>query len=134
MHIEFPEVHVPVQGLDRVKLPNMVTVHQAYDRQKVEDLAGTVRSRIVAAVKNPEEYRGKRIAITAGSRGIPDSDVILRTMCELLKEWGASPFIVPAMGSHGGATAEGQLDVLHSFGITEESPMFVPQEERLKIW
>lgn len=132
MHIEFPEVHVPVQGLDRVKLPNMVTVHQAYDRQKVEDLAGTVRSRIVAAVKNPEEYRGKRIAITAGSRGIPDSDVILRTMCELLKEWGASPFIVPAMGSHGGATAEGQKEMLAGYHITEET-MGVPVLSSMEV-
>ncbi|HKP95572.1 MAG TPA: DUF2088 domain-containing protein [Fibrobacteria bacterium] len=62
---------------------------------------------------------GKRIAIGVGSRGITDLQPMVRRVVERVKAAGASPFIVPAMGSHGGATAEGQLEVLASLGITE---------------
>ena len=65
--------------------------------------------------------RGERIALTAGSRGIKDKPRVLKTIVERLKDLGASPFIVPCMGSHGGATAEGQTEVLESYGITEKS-------------
>ncbi len=61
------------------------------------------------------------VAVTAGSRGIARIDEILRSVIEGLKEMGAEPFIVPAMGSHGGATAEGQVEILASLGVTEES-------------
>src|SRR3712207_8455914 len=61
------------------------------------------------------------IAITAGSRGISGIDRILRSLVQILKDAGARPFIIPAMGSHGGATAEGQVEILRSLGVTEES-------------
>ena len=64
---------------------------------------------------------GMSVAITAGSRGIAQIDEILRSLVGILKEMGAEPFIVPAMGSHGGATAEGQVEILESLGVTEES-------------
>jgi len=64
---------------------------------------------------------GMSVAITAGSRGIASIDEIIRAVIEGLKERGAEPFIVPAMGSHGGATAEGQVEILASLGVTEES-------------
>jgi len=70
-------------------------------------------------------FAGKKLCITAGSRGIPNLDVIIRTVVDTLKEWGAEPFVVPAMGSHGGATAEGQRDLLASYNITEQT-MGVP--------
>jgi hypothetical protein len=63
--------------------------------------------------------------VTGGSRGVANIAIILRTTCDCLKALGARPFIVPAMGSHGGATAEGQLKVLARYGITQES-MNVP--------
>jgi hypothetical protein len=62
-----------------------------------------------------------RVAITAGSRGITGIPAILATVVEELRRFGAEPFVVPAMGSHGGATAEGQTAVLYSLGITEEA-------------
>ena len=64
---------------------------------------------------------GQRIAVTAGSRGIANIPLILRTVVEELKALGAKPFIVPAMGSHGGSTPEGQVELLNAMGITEES-------------
>lgn len=124
MYIDFPEVHVTVQGTEDVKLPEMVTVKQLYDAQKIDDVLGHVRSEL-EKLPNHDSYKGKRICITAGSRGIPYLDGMIRTMCDVLKEWGAEPFIIPAMGSHGGATAEGQLEMLEGYGITEES-MGVP--------
>ena len=64
---------------------------------------------------------GMRIAVTAGSREITNIDQIIKTVVDFIKDCGASPFIFPAMGSHGGATAEGQLEVLAGYGITEET-------------
>ena len=61
---------------------------------------------------------GHRVAITAGSRGIANIAVILRAAVEHLRRLGAEPFIVPAMGSHGGGTAEGQRQILATYGIT----------------
>ncbi|MCD8083503.1 MAG: nickel-dependent lactate racemase [Clostridiales bacterium] len=64
---------------------------------------------------------GMRIAITAGSRGIRNVDIITKAVVDFVKSRGANPFIVPAMGSHGGATAEGQLEILAGYHITEET-------------
>ena len=68
---------------------------------------------------------GASIAVTAGSREIDNYALILRTICDFLKEHGAKPFIIPAMGSHGGAIAENQTRLIAHFGITEQS-MGVP--------
>ena len=67
------------------------------------------------------ELRGKTVALTCGSRDIGDIVLILRHLSGRLRQKGALPFIVPAMGSHGGATAEGQIEILKSLGVTEES-------------
>lgn len=64
---------------------------------------------------------GSRVAVAAGSRGIYNYARMIKTIVNMIKKAGANPFIIPAMGSHGGATAEGQVEVLHSYGITEES-------------
>ena len=65
--------------------------------------------------------KGERVGLTAGSRGIKDKPKVLKTIINRLKDLGASPFVVPCMGSHGGAIAEGQMKVLESLGITENS-------------
>ena len=61
------------------------------------------------------------VAVTAGSRGIRNVDIITRSVVNFVKSRGATPFIVPAMGSHGGATAEGQRQLLAGYGITEDA-------------
>jgi len=68
---------------------------------------------------------GMRVAVPAGSRGIDRIDEVIKAVVDIFKEWGARPFIYPAMGSHGGATPEGQLSILKHYGITEET-MGVP--------
>ena len=67
-----------------------------------------------------EALRDKRIAVGVGSRGIASIDVMVRELCRWLKSQGAQPFVFPAMGSHGGATAEGQKSVLEHYGLTPD--------------
>jgi hypothetical protein len=80
----------------------------------------------------PRVTEGMRIAITAGSRGIANIALILKTTISTLKSFGADPFIVPAMGSHAGATAEGQTAMLSEYGITEEA-MGAPILSSMKV-
>ncbi|RKY00332.1 hypothetical protein DRP77_11640 [Candidatus Poribacteria bacterium] len=98
----------------------MALVRQRFPRPRVEDPARAVKEELgrigVERIVKP----GERIALTAGSRGIARIDVIMRALVDELKKLGAEPFIVPAMGSHGGATAEGQRRVIERYGITEE--------------
>ena len=122
--IEFPEIHAKVTNMESVTMPEMVTIHQKYDDQQITDVKGHMESQL-DKLPDHESFRGKRICITVGSRGIPSLDIMVRTMCDKLKEWGAQPFIIPAMGSHGGGVAEGQTEMLAGYNITEES-MGVP--------
>jgi hypothetical protein len=99
----------------------MCDVQQTFDAPRVDDIPQTVRSELqklnLASVIQP----GQSVAVPAGSRGIANIATILKTIVDYLKELGAAPFIVPAMGSHGGGTVEGQLEVLKGVGVTEQS-------------
>ena len=112
-------INVTVQGGLDIDLPRMVPVEQRFPRETVEDVEATLRASL-AQLPDPD-LAGKRVAITVGSRGTYSMVTILTTLAGQLREWGAEPFIVPTMGSHGGATAEGQLGVLANYGITEDS-------------
>jgi hypothetical protein len=98
-------------------LPRMIPVRQTFPRPRVADVPRAV-SETLAATTLPVK-RGDTVAIGAGSRGIANIDVIVRATVNYLRDLGARPFIFPAMGSHGGGTAEGQLSVLAHYGITE---------------
>jgi Lactate racemase N-terminal domain len=104
-----------------VRFPKVVKVRQDFPRPRVEDVGEALREQCEKREIGARIEPGMKIAITAGSRGISGIDEVLRSLVRLLKEGGASPFIVPAMGSHGGATAEGQVEILSSLGVTEES-------------
>lgn len=108
-----------------VKLPRMVKVRQHFERPMVEDIPGTVRQEMENSGVLSRVKAGDRVALTAGSRQISNFPLILKEVIAVFKEHGCEPFVVPAMGSHGGATAEGQRGVLAGMGITEES-MGVP--------
>ncbi|MCD2435320.1 nickel-dependent lactate racemase [Acidaminococcus sp. NSJ-142] len=111
------------QLLKDVPIPKMFRAEQTFPRPKIarEDIPEVVRKEMskerVAELIQP----GKNIAITAGSRGIANVDVITKAIVDFVKSRGANPFIVPAMGSHGGATAEGQTEILTGYNITEAS-------------
>jgi hypothetical protein len=124
-YINFPPAQVIVQGLEEIRLPRMMKIRQKYGADKIEHLDLWIRQEMQAKLSNKSWFSGKRICITAGSRGIPHLDLIIRTVIDQLKSWGAEPFIIPAMGSHGGATAEGQKELIAGFNITEQS-MGVP--------
>jgi hypothetical protein len=98
----------------------MFPVRQQLYSAPLADIPATVRDQLCAAGLEERIRPGQRIAITAGSRGINNIAVILKATVDCVKAVGGLPFIVPAMGSHGGATAEGQSELLATFGITEE--------------
>ena len=101
--------------------PKITKIRQRLDGTLVEDVAAKVKSEMEKAGFPSKVKPGERVAITAGSRGITDVVPITAAIVEEVKKVGGNPFIVPAMGSHGGADADGQLEVLRDYGITEES-------------
>ena len=107
--------------LQVVPVPRMVAVRQHFDRSKLADVAAAVRQELDREEVRAKVQPGMQIAITAGSRGISNLAVIIREVVQFLQELGAQPFVIPAMGSHGGATAEGQLAVIAEYGITPET-------------
>ena len=104
-----------------IPIPKMVKVKQRFDADQLDDVVGELRARLQAPEIREMIKPGMSIAIAVGSRGVNQIEAITRTTVEFLKELKAEPFIVPSMGSHGGATAEGQKEVLRHLGITEES-------------
>ena len=123
--IDFPKIDFKVEGLELINLPRMMKIRQKYDDKRIADIKAHILAQMEKNLNNPGQYKGKRLCVTAGSRGIPHLDLIIRTVLDKLKEWGAEPFVIPAMGSHGGATAEGQRNFIATYNITEES-MGVP--------
>lgn len=107
--------------LSPIPLPQVVRVRQHFDRQKVKDPVDSMRAELAKPDVMERILPGQRVAIAVGSRGIANIDKLTRTLVEAIKEAGANPFIVPCMGSHGGATASGQAEVLHHLGINEAS-------------
>lgn len=108
--------------LSDISIPRMVRVQQHFAHEHIDrEQIGPVISGILSEEKFASQIRpGMRIALPAGSREICNMDEILTSVVRFLKEKGAKPFIVPAMGSHGGATAEGQTELLKGYSITEE--------------
>ena len=108
-----------------IKLPRMVKVRQKFDRPMIEDIPAAVRKEMLESGVLDRVKPGDRVALTAGSRQINNFPMILKEVIGVFQEHGCKPFIVPAMGSHGGATAEGQQGVLKGMGVSEET-MGVP--------
>lgn len=101
-----------------IDLPRFLKIKQNFNPQKVEDIPAEVRAKMEPHMHN---LAGKRIAVGVGSRGVANITLITKTVVDRLKEAGALPFVIPVMGSHGGATPEGQAEMLAGFGITEET-------------
>ncbi len=105
--------------------PPLARVRQSIPQPKVEDVPGTVRKLIRSSRLRERVKPGGTIAVGIGSRGIHGIDRVARAIVDTLREMGYKPFIVAAMGSHGGATAEGQRELLAGYGVTSEA-MGVP--------
>ena len=102
-------------------LPRFAPVRYERDQPAVDDVEATTADALSAVDGLSDLDPGARVAITAGSRGIHDMPEVLRTAVDELGSMDLDPFVIPSMGSHGGATAEGQVETLASLGITEES-------------
>jgi hypothetical protein len=99
--------------------PQIFRLRQTFEAPQLSDVPGEVHAQLTRLRLAEKIKPGQSVAITAGSRGIANIHVILRAAVEHLKQLGARPFLVPAMGSHGGGTAAGQRQVIESYGITE---------------
>lgn len=99
----------------------VLAVRQSFDDTRVSDVKSSVSSAVAALGFQGQLRPGARIMVTAGSRGIASITEILRAVCSEIRGMGYEPTVIGAMGSHGGGTVEGQLEVLESLGITESS-------------
>ena len=102
-------------------LPQFFRVRQNFPDDRLDDVSGRVHAELARLSLAGRIGAGQTVALTASSRGIAQLPVILRAAVDHLRLLGAAPFAVPAMGSHGGATAEGQLALLAAAGVTETS-------------
>lgn len=105
--------------LDGVPLPRVAPVTQLFERPLVTDMEGEVLRGFQKNGCLMKLRKGQSVAVTAGSRGISNIHLIIRAVVRAVRQAGGEPFVVPAMGSHGGATAEGQVKLLAGLGIDE---------------
>jgi Lactate racemase N-terminal domain len=122
--MQFPEKDAPAGGidelLDSVPIPRMIRVAQSFQRPRLQDIEGELERRLDEKALFASVTAGSSVAVAVGSRGIANLPDVVKVVIRRLRQAGASPFIVPAMGSHGGATAEGQRSLLERLGVSEE--------------
>jgi hypothetical protein len=100
--------------------PDLLPVRQTLWAKRLEDLEGEVERQVRRSRLGGRIRPGFTVAIAAGSRGVANVDRIVRAVAHTVRAFGGEPFVVPAMGSHGGGTAEGQVQILAELGVTEE--------------
>lgn len=106
--------------IEHVQLPKVVKVRQNFDETRLENVELAVREQFLKSEISSKIKPGMSIALAVGSRGVALIADITKAVASEVRKLGAEPFIVPAMGSHGGATAEGQKEVLEQLGVTEK--------------
>jgi hypothetical protein len=104
-----------------MQFPRLVPIRQDFPDRRLADIPAAVQKELTQSAFGRGLAPGSRIAIGVGSRGISNIATIARAVADFWKSAGMRPFIFPAMGSHGAATAEGQADVLAHYGIIEET-------------
>lgn len=107
--------------LKDIPIPKMVRIRQRFDDTHIENPTEVCRQKLNQSGVLEQFKKGQKVAVAVGSRGIANIAEITREVIQALQETGAEPFIVPSMGSHGGATAEGQVEVLEHLGISEKT-------------
>jgi hypothetical protein len=112
--------------------PKWTHVRQSLDRTRNDDPYRSVSDQLSAMADRLPLFRGKRIAITAGSRCIANLVPITKAVIDHVLSKEGRPFVVPAMGSHGGATADGQVKVLEEYGLTEDT-LGVPIQSSMEV-
>ncbi|HLK47292.1 MAG TPA: hypothetical protein VKT49_04105 [Bryobacteraceae bacterium] len=104
-----------------MEFPRLLLVRQNFPDRRLKDVRSAVTAELAASPFGTRLKPGARVAIGVGSRGITNIATIVRSVVDFWKSKGTQPFLFPAMGSHGAATAEGQADVLAHYGIIEET-------------
>ena len=103
------------------EIPRFVRVRHEMDRSHIEDIPAAVAEALKREGTLDQIKPGNTVCITAGSRDVANIDKIIRAVCDEVKAVGGKPFIIPAMGSHAGAQAEGQRGIIEGYGVTEEA-------------
>lgn len=106
--------------VEHIPVPKLYKIRQSFDDTTLDNPLGALSDQMRASDAVAEIKAGQKVAVAVGSRGISRINELTKTVIDELKRIGAEPFIVPCMGSHGGATAEGQTEVLAHLGIDEE--------------
>ena len=101
-------------------LPQMLRVRQTFEAPTIEDIPAAVHAEVQRLNLGPKINIGETVAISVGSRGIANIALIIKSLVSELKLLGLEPFLVPAMGSHGGGIAEAQQEIIEGYGVTEE--------------
>lgn len=100
--------------------PRMLRIRQKFDAATLDDIPAEVDAQLTGLSLENQVQSGQTVAVTVGSRGIANIAVISKAICDHVKKIGGVPIIIPAMGSHGGGTAEGQRAIIEGYGVTEE--------------
>ena len=109
----------PSMPFPGVPVPPLARVRQALSDEHIDDVRGEVCRKFVASGLIDNLNTGAKIAVTAGSRGMGGFVELLGGIVDAVKQKGGEPFIIPAMGSHGGAVEDGQIEILHRLGVNE---------------
>jgi len=112
--------------------PSLIRIRQHFDAPKVDDIPGTTKAEVQRVLPTTSIKSGDSVAVAVGSRGIANLSTVVKAVIEELQAAGAKPYIVPAMGSHGGGTAEGQADILDRYGVSEKT-MGVPVRASMEV-
>lgn len=117
-----------------MEFPKVIRIRQKFERKVLskDAIRSCIHEELLKIGVPGQIQPGQSVAITAGSRGINNIDIITKAVVDELKIMGTEPFVVPAMGSHGGATAVGQIMVLADLGINEES-MGCPIQSSMEV-
>jgi hypothetical protein len=111
----------PIAEEKNMLFPTMYRIHQRFDVTSIQDVSGAVREQFAGFRPGTKVQPAQKVAVAVGSRGTHDLAILVKTVVECLRTMGLEPYVIPAMGSHGGGTGEGQAQVLADLGITEAS-------------
>jgi hypothetical protein len=112
--------------------PSLFRLRQHFDAPKVDDIPATTKAEVQRVLPSTSIKAGDSVAVAVGSRGIANLSTVVKAIVQELQASGAEPYIVPAMGSHGGGTAEGQEAILDRYGVSEKT-MGVPVRASMEV-
>ncbi|WP_198012922.1 hypothetical protein [Lyngbya sp. PCC 8106] len=123
---------MPLINYPPINYPKLLRIRHNFDSSRLENVQQKIVEELEAIQVKSRIKPGATVGLLVGSRGITDIITVVKTVATELKKMGAKPFIIPSMGSHGGATAQGQKEILKHLGITEEA-MGIPIHSTISL-